>query len=567
MDLYTKQDFQAALEQILAPIRATLLTSRGHPDFGHTATVYCRDAIDCESFLRQLWGLVPYWQGGGGDEELKAAVRAGIIAGTDPHDPAYWGSCTRYDQRFVEMAPLACGLLAVPEILWDPLTDTEKDNLVSWLWEINGQEIPPNNWRFFRILVNTALKKLGRPYSADTLREDHEAIESFYMDDGWYGDGKGGQRDYYVAWALHFYGLIYSLYEQDDYAARYIERARIFAKEFIYWFSDKGDSIPYGRSLTYRFAQGSFWSMCVVAGVDVFDLGTLKGILSRHLSDWLEAPIFGYGGELSIGYKYPNLTMAEHYNAPGSPYWSLKFFAHLALADDHPFWAAGSKPMPPLEARKCLPVANMLVMREGGDTFAYPAGTIVNAAFGQMGAKYLKFAYTTRFGINLKLGDVFPVEALTDSTLSFDIGGVFCDRRTNKKTEVFDDHLVITWSPVEGITVTTTLTPTETSHTRHHVVESDFACTAYDCGFSVANRDTDGCSQTTTPATAHTPHTAEAKNNFSLCRVTSDTADATPMVINTQPNANIVFNKTVLPCIKYHIPRGRTEFTTTITHA
>lgn len=31
-----------------------------------------------------------------------------------------------------------------------------------------------------------------------------------------------------------------------------------FVKQFIYWFDEEGEAIPFGRSLTYRFSQVSF---------------------------------------------------------------------------------------------------------------------------------------------------------------------------------------------------------------------------------------------------------------------------------------------------------------------
>ena len=66
-----------------------------------------------------------------------------------------------------------------------------------------------------------------------------------------------------------------------------------------------------------------------------FDISVMKGIISRHLEDWMRAPILDNGGVMSIGYKYQSLLMAEHYNAPGSPMWGLKVFAVLALDDSH----------------------------------------------------------------------------------------------------------------------------------------------------------------------------------------------------------------------------------------
>ena len=93
------------------------------------------------------------------------------------------------------------------------------------------------------------------------------------------------------------------------------QRAYDFAQEFIYWFDDDGSSVPYGRSLVYRFAQVSFWSACLIADVKPFDYGVIKGIIVRHLNSWLDCPIFDRSGILTLGYKYPNLLMTEYYNA------------------------------------------------------------------------------------------------------------------------------------------------------------------------------------------------------------------------------------------------------------
>ncbi len=556
MNYITKHDYLAAFDRIFSPLKEIFDLSLASPVLGHTAAVYSADAVRAEAFLRPLWGLVPLWRGGHGDEETKEIMRRGIIAGIDPASPHYWGTCGKCDQCYVEMAPLSCGLLLTPEVLWSPLTDREKDNLCAWMLQANDNVFPRNNWHFFRVLINLAMKHLGRAYSEERLAEDLAVIESCYVGEGWYSDGIGGQRDYYVAWAFHFYGLLYAMVENDAHAENYRARATLFAPAFLQWFSARGNALPYGRSLTYRLAQGSFFSMCLAAGIDVFDLAMMKGILSRHLDDWMSSPIFDTHGILSIGYKYPNLMMAEHYNAPGSPYWAMKFFALLALPDDHPFWQVPAAPLPALPARQLIREANMLILRHGDDAFAYVGGSMAGGAFGQMTAKYLKFVYSTRFGINLKLGDNFDIEACTDSALVFDIGGVFCDRSRNRGFTIDEEHLTIRWSPVDGIEVTTDIFPDATTHTRHHVIEADRPCVAYDCGFAVASRGEDDCIREVTA------HTAEARNRFSLCRVSSP--DGTPVIISASPNANIVYNKTVIPAVKYTIPCGRSEITTRI---
>ena len=82
----------------------------------------------------------------------------------------------------------------------------------------------------------------------------------------------------------------------------YKERATEFAKTFIYWFDEDGEALPYGRSLTYRFAQAAFWSACILAGIRPFSLGVMKGILIRNIENWLSKNIFDTSGILSVGY-------------------------------------------------------------------------------------------------------------------------------------------------------------------------------------------------------------------------------------------------------------------------
>lgn len=552
MNYITKNDYITALNKIINPIKDELYRCNGKPVYGFSAALYNDNSVYAEGFLRPLWGLVPLWHGGHGDDDLKEAYRKGIINGTNPDSDFYWGLCNDYDQRFVEMAALAYALLFAPDVIWEPLSKSEKNNLVLWLSQINHHIVCDNNWRFFRVLVNTALKHLGENYDESQMITDLSRFDDFYLGNGWYMDGPIHQKDYYISMAIHFYSLIYATVENDEYAKKFRERAKLFAKDFIYWFADDGSALPYGRSLIYRFAQGAFWSMCLVAGVDVFDIGTIKGIISRHISDWLNAPIFDNGGVLTIGYKYPNLLMAEHYNAPGSPYWGLKFFALLALNDNNSFWDADIKPMPQLNQKKLIREADMLIRRYDGDVFAYPAGTCEQPGCGQMTTKYLKFAYSTRFGFNVKFSDAPLEEACTDSMLIFNIGGVYCERRFSYSFELNENTIMINWSPIKGIRIKTEINPDISSHTRKHIIESDYDCIAYDCGFAVACRDTDNC------ITSTGKNFAQAQNTFCGCLAQSECGE--PIIISAMPNTNIIFNKTVIPSIKYRIPKGRSEF-------
>jgi hypothetical protein len=73
-----------------------------------------------------------------------------------------------------------------------------------------------------------------------------------------------------------------------------------------------GAAIPFGRSLTYRFACGGFFAALAVAEVPdmptpLSSAGAAKGFLLRHLRWWAShsEDIFYPDGTMNIGYLYP----------------------------------------------------------------------------------------------------------------------------------------------------------------------------------------------------------------------------------------------------------------------
>lgn len=548
--LRTKQDFQQLLRDVLEPLKPYYSKAGLH--VGDTAACYGPDTVAMEAFLRPLWGLVPYWSGGGGLTGLEDRYCQGLATGTDPDSGEYWGGFWDGDQRFVEMASIACGLILVPEKLWDPLTKEQQERLVKWLSAINEYRLPVCNWICFRILVNVALEKRGCPYDPVKLEEALDMLDSFYLGGGWYQDGDSEQRDYYVSFALHYYGLFYAHFMEKEDPARcqvFRERAVEFAKEFIYWFDDNGEALPYGRSLTYRFAQAAFFSACVFAGVYPFPVGVMKGLIVRHLQRWMEKPIFDRAGLLTIGYAYPNLCMAEVYNAPGSPYWAMKTFAVLALPDNDPFWSAEALPLPELEEQRFLRHGQMLIRRYPGHTTAYVPGKFSANNLGHFPEKYGKFAYDTKFAFSVAKSNVKLSEAAPDSMLAFVVDGYIYTRRDCDSFTMTDEEIVSVWRPCTGITVTTKLIPTARGHRREHMVESGIPCTAYDCGFAVAtNVPGDRFGRTNTSAFAEAAQ--------SRCEVIAAAGRGTPEVLGADPNTNLIHPMTRIPAIRYEINPG-----------
>ncbi len=470
MNLNTKTDFMALMFDILNPLKNKYSKECALLDLGTTAAGYSLAVSQMEAFARPLWGLIPFWSGGGEDAAFEEIYRNGIISGTDPDSNEYWGNCNSFDQRFVEMASLAYGLLFAPEKIWYPLTEKQKVDFAGWLYQINDKFVPESNWLFFRVLVNIALKKCGMKYDKEKLIIDLEKIESFYLGDGWYSDGvstkdipHNGQKDYYISFAIHFYSLIYATVMKDEDPQRskiFKERAYSFAYQFIYWFSETGEAVPYGRSMTYRFAQIAFWSMCMVADVKPFSVGVIKGIIVRNLQYWLsDNRIFDNGHIMTIGYRYNQLTMSECYNAPGSPYWSMKAFAFMALPDGHEFWSCESLPLPDLNQLIAQRMPELLVGRYNNSVTLYPAGTL-NVFPNEMLHKYLKFAYSSRFGFSVPRSNWQFAAAAPDSTLSFEVEDRIYTRVKNMGFELADDKVIIQWSPGLGIDVNTEIIPT-----------------------------------------------------------------------------------------------------------
>ena len=169
MRLETKQDFRDWMFSVLNPLKPLYSAGGARLHLGDSGVTYPEVSIEMEAFSRPLWALVPFWKGGGVNGSFEEIYQKGLRNGTDPAHPEYWGGFTDYDQRFVEMAAIASGMIFTPEKVWEPLGAKGQKHLADWLYAINEHIIPDCNWQFFMILVNVALKKNGCRYDADNL--------------------------------------------------------------------------------------------------------------------------------------------------------------------------------------------------------------------------------------------------------------------------------------------------------------------------------------------------------------------------------------------------------------
>ncbi|QAY68603.1 DUF2264 domain-containing protein [Paenibacillus protaetiae] len=561
--LRTKRDLQQAFEALTAPLRPFYTPGGARLAVGAAGAGFEPAVAGMEGFSRIWWGMVPLLAGGG-ESPLWELCLQGLANGTDPAHEEYWGDAADYDQRLVEMAAIGFGLALVPERIQEPLTAEQRGHVFRWLNQINGRRVYDCNWLFFRVIVNIGFRAAGLPFDREGMEADLRRIDDFYVEDGWYTDGKGGHSDYYVPFALHFYGLLYAklMGEEDPARSRlYRDRASRFAEPFMYWFADDGAALPYGRSLTYRFAQSAFWSAAAYAGVEGLEPGVLKGIVLRHLRWWLRQPIRDASGLLTVGYTYPNLVMAENYNSPGSPYWALKAFLPLAFSDDHPFWQAEELPLPALNALSVQRPAHLVLCREQGlpegqgHAAAFQAGHASTNEHTHTAAKYEKFAYSTQFGFSVPRGDWGLSQGAYDSMLALSESGdsIFRVRRKNEQTAIQGNVLYARWKPWPDVEVQTWIAAGLPWHIRLHRICTGRRLEAAEGGFAV--RAEPGMAADVD--SGHVPWiAAAASSGGGTSAIRSLLGYETAELVYPQANTNVLHPRTAVPTLRAALEPG-----------
>lgn len=496
----THADFTLAARSLIAPLEPYKSTRIARIKIAtSTGAGFSETAAQLEGFARPLWVVADLLQSQDDSLDLESWID-GFEAGTDPESPEYWGELNGFDQRMVEMESIAYALLSNPAKFDSRDNKVTKRNLVAWLRKINQFDMPKSNWLWFRVLVNLALVKVldvpleqVKHYIDDSL----EILDTFYLGEGWSSDGlwcaERKQADYYSgSFAIQFAQLLYVKFapEYDAHRTeRYKEQAKEFARSYWRYLGPSGAAIPFGRSLTYRFAFAAFWSATIIADVGlpapVGQMGVVKGLLARHLRWWAQQPhIFNTDGTLNIGYTYPNMYLAEDYNSPQSVYWCLKSLIVLGLPKTHPFWSCEELPYPKSDSIKDVELIwppQHILCNTPEHHFILSSGQSTSKHFKAREAKYGKFAYSSAFGFSVPCGS-FLEQIAPDSTLAISLD----DGEENWKVrwDPYDVHknrlslgneevpvLVSMWRPWKGedLRIKTTLIPPVRSRPGWHV--------------------------------------------------------------------------------------------------
>lgn len=557
--LQTREDLQNAVRQLIDPLKPYYSKGRARVHFANTSAAYEDKVAGLEGFSRVLWGLVPL-VAGGAESEMWDIVIQGIKSGTDPSHEEYWGVIHDYDQRIVEMAAFGLTLALAPDKLWGALNPSERQNLAGWLGQINARKAYDCNWLFFAVLVNLGLKAVDAPYDKAIMEENLDRIDAFYLSDGWYADGVTAHSDYYVPFAIYYYGLFYAKIMENEDPVRsslYKSRAAKFAEQFIYWFAEDGSALPYGRSLAYRFSQSAFWSAMVYAGVEAFSMGEMKGIILRNLRWWFKQPIFQNDGTLTIGYTYPNLIMAENYNSPGSPYWALKTFLPLALGDEHPFWQAEELPLPPLDRLSIQEQPHLVICRqeENHHLIAFNAGHPFTNEHTHTSAKYEKFAYSNVFGFSVPRAEWGLGQGAFDSMLALSEGdNLYRVKRKNEQHSINGNVLYTMWKPWADVEVKTWIIAGAPWHIRVHRIHTGRPLDAADGGFALGLESLEGQPRNFTAESDD--QAAMAACSWGVSGIRLLYGSGKPELLYPNSNTNLMNPRTVIPTVKASIGPG-----------
>ena len=289
-----------------------------------------------------------------GDDPHGYAERfaAGIAAGVDPDSAERWTRLDEHPQAKVEAASIALVLDMTRPWLWERLSPRTQQQVVDYLAPAVGDPTYPRiNWVWFRLVVQTFLRSVGGPWSADDVAEDLATHDGFVRADGWLADGEERAYDHYVGWALHLYPTLWSrmagaLELGDGRQARDVAMLDRFLQDAVMLVGADGSPLVQGRSLSYRFAAAAPFWVGAMASVPSASLGLLRRAAVGVVKHFHDHGVPDARGLLTLGWHHEWPWLAQSYSGPGSPYWASKGLLGLALPADHPVWLADEEPLP-----------------------------------------------------------------------------------------------------------------------------------------------------------------------------------------------------------------------------
>lgn len=245
-------------------------------------------------------------------------------------------------QTLLELGSLALSMEAAPEVLWDPLTQQQKDDLAKLMLSYGNGPSIGSNWMFFNIFIMSFMKDRGYEVNEPQLEEFLNKLLARYRGEGWYNDAPA--YDYYSMWAYQSYGPIWAEFwgkrQYPEIAAQFIKNQGDLVDNYPYMFSEDGKLNMWGRSICYRFAAVTPLPLVELGNHENVNYGWLRRIASSTLLQFMQHPDFLENGVPTMGFYGPFAPAVQIYSCRGSAFWAGKAFLGLLLPEDSQYWSA-----------------------------------------------------------------------------------------------------------------------------------------------------------------------------------------------------------------------------------
>jgi len=264
---------------------------------------------------------------------------------TDSTSPSYIRKRSKNggpSQILVEFGALSVSLFVIPQLLWEPLTQQQKDALAATMLSYGDGPTVGSNWKFFNIFVLSFFKDKGYAVNEKLLTEYLDKSLAHYRGNGWYNDAPA--YDYYSMWAFQMYGPVWSEFFGKKYYPAYAEKFeanfRDVKNNYPYLFSRNGEMIMWGRSMPYRFASAIPFPLMGLVKDTGINYGWMRRIASGIMLQFLQAPGFMEDHIPTLGFYGSFEPAVQPYSCRGSVFWMGKAFLALLIPEDNPFWTA-----------------------------------------------------------------------------------------------------------------------------------------------------------------------------------------------------------------------------------
>lgn len=244
-------------------------------------------------------------------------------------------------QILVEFGALAISLSVAKDVLWEPLTQAQKDKLAATMLSYGNGPTISSNWMFFNVFVISFFKEQGYEVNDWRMEDCLKKLLALYRGEGWYNDAPA--YDYYSMWAFQMYGPIWAdMYGHfyPEYAAQFKKNLLDIVDNYPYMFNAKGEMNMWGRSIPYRFGATVPLAMLGYAEDPNINYGWMRRIASATLLQFLENPEFLEDNVPTLGFYGPFEPAVQIYSCRASVYWCAKAFLSLLLPEDNIYWTA-----------------------------------------------------------------------------------------------------------------------------------------------------------------------------------------------------------------------------------